>query len=71
MQKNLILEEQILKNPERVETIARNDLGMMPLRANQLMTPQYQGVESIGPNTLALVNASNPSAETRKNPASN
>ncbi len=62
-QKNLALEEQILKNPERIEGIARNELGMVPLRANQVITPLFQDIESPGSNSLALANASDTSAE--------
>ncbi len=65
-QRKLILEEQTLKNPERVDAIARAELGMTPLRASQLLTPQLQNVESIGPNTLALASPSHSSAEIRK-----
>ncbi len=71
VEKNLILEEQTLKNPERIEAIARNDLGMMRLRANQVLTPPNQGAESIGPNTLALATGSDSAAGTQKVPASN
>jgi cell division protein FtsL len=70
-QRNLILEEQILKNPERIDTIARNQLGMIRLRTSQLITPQFQDVEPIGSDTLALADTSDSSAEARKNPASN
>ena len=70
-QRNLILEEQILKNPERIDTIARNQLGMIRLRTNQLITPQFQDVEPIGSDTLALANTSDSSAEARKSPATN
>ncbi len=65
-QRKLILEEQTLKNPERIDAIARVELGMTPLRASQLLTPQLQNVESIGPNTLALASPSRSSAEIRK-----
>ena len=65
-QKNLILEEQTLKNPERIEGIACNELGMMPLRANQVITPQFHDLESIGSNSLALAHASDRPAETEK-----
>jgi cell division protein FtsL len=70
-QRNLILEEQTLKNPERIETIARTQLGMIRLRTNQLITPQLQDVESMGSNDLALANTPNSSAEARKNTATN
>jgi cell division protein FtsL len=37
IQKRLVLEEETLKNPERIDIIARNDLGMTPLRPAQLV----------------------------------
>ncbi|HYK90992.1 MAG TPA: cell division protein FtsL [Acidobacteriota bacterium] len=67
-QRKLILEEQTLKNPERIEKIARVDLGMTRLRTDQLLMPQYQDVEPLGSNTLALANPSRASAEARKSP---
>jgi cell division protein FtsL len=54
IQKRLILEEEVLRNPERIDTIARNDLGMMPLRPNQLIPPQLQDVEITSSDSLAM-----------------
>ena len=53
-QKRLILEEETLRNPERIDIIARNDLGMTPLRPNQLMLPQLQDVERGVSNAMAM-----------------
>src|ERR1041385_3064446 len=33
-QQSLILEEEVLKSPDRIDAIARNELGMIPIRAN-------------------------------------
>jgi len=39
-QANYILEEQTLKNPQRIDGIARLELGMVLARTNQLVAPQ-------------------------------
>jgi cell division protein FtsL len=70
-EKRLILEDQTLKNPERIETIARAELGMIPLRANQLLTPQFQDPAPAGPVTLALAVSSRSAVEMRKSSATN
>jgi cell division protein FtsL len=41
-QTRLVLEEETLRNPERIDLIARNDLGMVPLRPNQFILQQFQ-----------------------------
>jgi cell division protein FtsL len=56
-QKRLILEEEILSNPERIDVIARNDLGMTPLRPNQLILPQVQDAERIISNEMAMADS--------------
>ncbi len=56
-QKRLMLEEEILRNPERIDTIARNDLGMTPLRPSQLILPQIQDVELSAGNEMAMADA--------------
>ena len=53
-QKSLILEEETLRNPERIDLIARNDLRMIPLRPNQWILPQIQDVERSTSNTMAM-----------------
>lgn len=50
----LILEEETLRNPERIDFIARNDLGMVPLRPNQFIQPQFQDSDRSLSNTLAM-----------------
>ncbi len=56
-QKKLILEEETLRNPERIDLIARNDLGMTPLRPNQFILPQFQDVERGLSNTMAMADS--------------
>lgn len=54
IQKKLILEEETLKNPKRIDIIARNDLGMTPLRPNQLILPPSQAGGSGIPDSMAM-----------------
>jgi cell division protein FtsL len=56
-QKRLILEDETLRNPERIDLIARNDLGMAPLRPNQFIMPQAQDMEHSLLNTMAMVDS--------------
>jgi cell division protein FtsL len=69
-EKNLTLEEQTLKNPERIDAIARNQLGMLPLRPQQVI-PAALHVEEPGAVALAMANRSRPSSEPGKPSASN
>jgi cell division protein FtsL len=55
-QKSLILEEETLRNPERIDTLARNELKMTPLRPNQLILSQIQDQERSAADTVAMVN---------------
>ena len=55
-QANYILEEQTLRNPERIDGIARNELGMVLARTNQLVAPQVQDEQAAGSTTLAMAN---------------
>jgi len=54
-QKSLMLEEETLKNPERIDSIARNQLGLTPLHPNQLIPAEFQdpGWEGAGPLAMA------------------
>jgi len=54
-EQKLILEEETLTNPERIDLIARTDLGMTPLRPNQLIIPQLRDMERSAFNTVAMV----------------
>ena len=67
-QQNLILEEETLKSPERIDIIARNELGMTPLRPNQLIVPEFQDIEKGIPNAMAMANMA---ARDLKRPAAN
>jgi cell division protein FtsL len=55
--KNLIAEEQMLKDPGRIDTIARVDLGMMPLRPFQVMPAGISVEENASPVKVALARA--------------
>jgi len=56
-QERLILEEEILRNPERIDIIARNDLGMAPLHPSQLILPQILDMEHSIPNEMAMADS--------------
>ena len=56
-QKRLALEEEILRNPERIDIIARNDLGMTPLHPSQLILPQIGDVERGLSNQMAMADS--------------
>ncbi len=70
-QKNLIVQEATLKSPGHIDDLAHYELGMVRLRPNQLIIPQFQDAESPGPNTLALADAAASTAEPRKAAAAN
>ena len=61
-QQRLILEEETLRNPERIDGIARNNLGMTPLHPSQLILPQFQDAERSASNAMAMaeIRAVNP-----------
>jgi len=67
----LIIQEAILKDPERIDYIARNDLGMTRLRTNQIIATQSQDDAALGPNILALTRTANSTSEAGKSPAVN
>jgi cell division protein FtsL len=50
----LVAEKECLINPERIDTIARNDLGMAPLRPHQIVLPKIQDAERSVSNELAM-----------------
>jgi cell division protein FtsL len=56
-QKRLILEEETLRNPERIDLIARNELGMTPLHPNQFILPQLQDSSRGLSNTFAMADS--------------
>ncbi len=70
-ERNLILEEETLKNPDRIDGIARNELAMTPLRPNQIMAPPVQDIGPAKTADLALANTQVSSAEPRKSSDTN
>jgi cell division protein FtsL len=54
LQRNLILEQETLKNPERIEDIAQNYLGMTRVQPNQLILPRIEQMELGRPTALAM-----------------
>lgn len=50
----LVLEKETLKNPERIDTIARNDLGMMPLHPYQIILPKGRDAGSSSSDQIAM-----------------
>ncbi len=69
-QRVLVVEEANLENPERIDNIARNDLGMTLMRTNQFLSPKFQDVELGGPTRLAMAGTLTHSVEPRKPSAS-
>jgi cell division protein FtsL len=55
-QKSLILEEETLRSPERIDAIARNELKMTPLHPNQLILPQ-QDMERGASNVVVMADS--------------
>jgi cell division protein FtsL len=71
MERNLILKEETLKNPERIDNIAQNELGMIRVRTNQLISPAFQDSELGDPTALAMAAAPPVSPEPRKSSPTN
>jgi len=55
-QAKLILEEETLRSPERIDTIARTSLGMSSLRPSQLIPPQLYNEPGTS-NAIAMVDS--------------
>ncbi len=68
IQQSLILEEETLKSPERIDAIARNQLGMTTLRPHQLILPKAPDLEKSSASTMAMTNSDD---SDLKKPASN
>ena len=68
LQRNLILEQETLKNPERIDGIAQDFLGMTRVRPNQLILPPIEQMELGRPTALAMAGESG-DAEGRRKPA--
>jgi cell division protein FtsL len=56
-QGKLILNGETLSSPERVDSIARNDLGMIPLRPNQLIAPQFRDLAQTAADAMAMADS--------------
>lgn len=53
----LVLDKEVLRNPERIDTIARNELGMAPMHPYQIILPNIQDVERSTSNEMAMTDA--------------
>jgi cell division protein FtsL len=53
----LVLEKEYLKNPERIDTIARNELGMAPLHPYQVVLPKIQDAARGPYDQIAMTDA--------------
>jgi len=69
--KALILEEETLKNPQRIDELAREVLGMSPLRPQQILPQPVPDVELSSVPTLALVAPSVSPSEPKKSGLTN
>jgi cell division protein FtsL len=56
-EKMLVLEEEMLRNPERIDVIARNDLGMTPLHPRQLIMTPHADVDRGLTNAMAMADS--------------
>jgi cell division protein FtsL len=65
-QESLNLEEQTLKSPDRIDALARAELGMQSVRASQVMATAGTGVELAGASVLALATSPGGPIEPRK-----
>ncbi len=64
-QDNLILLEAVLKNPQRIDDIARHQLGMEPLQPDQRILG-FQDIDAGSPAALALAKAQQGNSQPRK-----
>ena len=69
--KALILEEETLKNPQRIDELAREVLGMSPLRPQQILPEPVPGVELDSVPTLALAAPTVSPSESKKSGLTN
>jgi cell division protein FtsL len=59
-QKNLDLDEVTLRSPDRIDVIARNQLGMIPLSPAQLILPEIQDLNRSTQDKLAMAISESP-----------
>ena len=64
IQRALILEEETLRNPQRIDIIARNELGMSPLRPNQVIPLRRRDDGNSFSPAMALVDTEEMKLET-------
>ncbi len=62
----LTLEEETLKHPQRIERIARNELGMMPAQPWQILPAGISDREIAAPTSLAMAGLPVRGAGSRK-----
>src|SRR5437773_7206011 len=60
VQKSLILEEETLKDPERIDAVARGILGMAPLRPRQVLAAAMTDADLNTRATLAMARVPGP-----------
>ena len=60
LQKSLMLEEATLTSPEKIDTIARGQLGMNVVRPSQFILPQQQDMEPGLVNSMAMADSEVP-----------
>jgi cell division protein FtsL len=60
-QKQLKLEEAILRNPEHIDFLARTELNMAPLQPNQIILTSFRN--EVGSNVMAMANSNAANAE--------
>jgi cell division protein FtsL len=63
---SLILEEETLKCPERIDFIARNELAMEPLGPYQRITLRFRETGSDRPTSLALADTGTAGTQPRR-----
>ena len=69
-QQQIVLEEQTALNPELLESIARNELGMTVLRPNQVIPPRLDAWDLSGsatPEIGSLIRPAEPEAPSALN----
>jgi cell division protein FtsL len=67
----LILEEETLKQPERIDRIARNELSMEPLGPYQRIMPRFLELEGNRLSVLELTNSRPLAVPPRRSSANN
>lgn len=71
MENSLILEEETLKRPERIDFIARTELAMEPLSPYQRLAPRFREISSGQPAPLILANVRTTNVQPRRSSANN